>query len=64
MKWTVHAAIIAQKGGRVLALHILNGFGGLKSSGDWDGWAKGPAELILRQAQDDGLLKANEGKLL
>jgi hypothetical protein len=33
MKLTVHATIIARKGGMALALHILNRLGGLKSSG-------------------------------
>jgi hypothetical protein len=33
MKLTVHAAIIARKGEMALALHLLNGFGGLKSFG-------------------------------
>jgi hypothetical protein len=33
MKLTVHAAIIARKGEMAVALHILNGLGGLKSSG-------------------------------
>jgi len=33
IKLTVHASIIARKGEMVLALHALNGIGGLKSSG-------------------------------
>jgi hypothetical protein len=33
MKLTVHATIIARKGEMALALHILNGLDGLKSSG-------------------------------
>jgi hypothetical protein len=33
MKSTVHATIISRKGGMALALHLLNGLDGLKSSG-------------------------------